>query len=284
MSLVPIFAPVASLYNLGAASYDSEYTIVGQQTPTAFVWNGDGTKFFTSGYDTSTVLEFSVSTPYRIDGASQIGGIAGIANGSSNAYCLSLFFNDDGTKIFATRAATFWATATLEEFDLSSPYGGTATYVQGASGYAGAFGMRFSDDGAFLFYVAGSSVYRDTLATNYDPFSVSSTQTLNLSTDFTAVYGVSFGKSGRRMIVSGDSSGGVIKEYSLSSAYTLSSPNLTGATYSTVSEVSSLPRASGFDPTGKKLFVMGQTGGGSGTDNNGDPKSFGAVHQYSTVG
>lgn len=267
-------------YNLGSAAQDGADFTVQFQTPTAFAWNGVGDKFFTSGYDTTSVEAYSVSEAYSIGGATPTSGFSLPSTAGLTVKNASLAFNADGTKVFASTAPDFFSAATLEEFSLSVPYGGTATRVQGSGGWAGPFSMQFADNGAYFFYVAGTTVYREALGTAFDPFSSTATQTVNLSSDFSSVRSVVIGRNGTRMVASGDSN--VLREYRLSSAYSLSTPALTGASVAMAAGITDA-RSVVYSPDGERLSVLGSLGSGSGTDANGDPIIFGALRQYATV-
>lgn len=267
-------------YNLSAAVQDGADFTVQLQSPTAFSWNGDGTKFLTSGYDTTAVAAYTVSEGYSTAGASPSTGFSLPSTAGLTVKNASLVFNDDGTRVFASTAPDFFSTATLEEFSLSAPYGGTATRVQGSGGWAGPFSMQFADNGAYFFYVAGTTVYRETLGTAHDPFSSIATQTVNLSSDFSDVRSVAIGRNGTRMVVSGDTN--ILREYRLSSPNSLSSPALTGASVTMAAGITEA-RSLVYSPNGARLAVLGSLGSGSGTDANGDPIIFGALRQYSTV-
>ncbi len=186
----------------------------------SFRFNGDGTKFYSVGYNQDRLEQFSLSTAYDITTYSSDGYLSlttyGI-DGSTN-----MIWNNNGTKFYILNSTG----DDVNEFSVSIAYDVTSTVTELNEFYVGSQestpeDIAFNSDGTKMF-IAGSSgdeinVYD--LSTGFD------TSTASFDTNYnvggSSVRSMVFSPDGTKLSVS-DSGSDVIYYYTLSSAFDLS--------------------------------------------------------------
>lgn len=176
---------LSTAYAVGTASYNGAYSLGGDgiTNPYGMRWNNDGSKFFVTDYGANTVIEYSVSNAYDVtSGTITEGTNYSVSSYESNP--LDVAFNADGTKMYVigdgSDKINEWTLST--GFDLSS----TVSYVSGTSlGLTNPTAFDFSPDGSLLAVVDyNSDTLRGfTLSTPFDSSTISTTQSIDLSTD-----------------------------------------------------------------------------------------------------
>jgi len=165
-----------------------------------------------------------------------------------------LVFHPDGTKLYVLGIAT----DVIFEYDLSTAWDiSTATYTAFVSVFGNSYGMYFRSDGA-KFYIMdiGGTLYQwsvssawDITTATYDSVSFSVTGQDTSSRD------VAFSADGTTMFIIGSSSD-KIHQYSLSSAWDISSASYDNVEFSVVSQDNN-PTDITFNPDGTKFWIYG---------------------------
>lgn len=176
---------LSTAYEVGTQSYDGAYNVGadGHLYPYNIRWNNDGTKIFVVNYYTDLIVEYSVSNAYDVtSGTITEGTNFTTTSYESNPYDVA--FNSDGTQMFVIGNGSDkiheWTLST--GFDLSS----TVTYVSGtALGLTNPTAFDISPDGTLMAVVDYNTdtLKGFTLSTPFDSSTISSTQSIDLSTD-----------------------------------------------------------------------------------------------------
>ena len=182
------------------------------------------------------------------------------------AYPAGLWFKPDGTKIYHTNT-----TADVHEYNLSTAWDITsATFAQTFDAISQVLSLQhvsFSPDGASMYLVCFTNdiLYQYSLSTAWDISTASyASKSLNASTQEGQLRKAFFKTDGTKVFLTG-SSGDAVYEYSLSTAWDISTASYV-ATFS-VSGQEGSPSSLFFNPDGTKMFL-----GGVATD---------AIYQYS---
>jgi len=164
-------------FDLSAASYDSvSFSVASQEaTPSAVVFNNDGTKMYICGEISDAVHQYTLSTGFDLSTASY--DSVSFDYSSQATTVLSMAFNNDGTKMFLSDAAT----DTIYQYGLSTAFNvSTASYdsvsFSVASQDANPHGIVFNATGDKLYVTGWSS---DTI---YQYSTALATAQLDLST------------------------------------------------------------------------------------------------------
>ena len=239
---------MTTAYDLSTASYDSvsfdaTTWTSGDGWHTQF--NADGTRMI--GVSEDDIYQFSLSTAWDIstlsfDNVSNVGGL------TANVFTGSFVLKTDGTKLYQTRLGnvyqyTFGSTVTTGSFDLST--GNYFTDTPSAD-----VEYTFSNAGdvqSFQLEVTGGAVGYDIGSANYDSksFSVAS-QEVN-------PYGIAFKSDGTKMYIAG-TTGDDINQYTLSTAWDVSTASFDSVTFSVISQATAL-QGLFFKPDGTKFYV-----------------------------
>jgi hypothetical protein len=247
---------LSTAYNLGSASYNQSFNVVGQDgTPTGVTFNGDVSKMFMVGGDYDNVYSYNLSTTYDLGSASynQTFDISGQTDDP-----MGVTFNGNGSKMFVVGDDNnnVYSYNVSTAYDLSS-----ATYNQSfdVSGQDGVpRDVRFNGDGSKMFVVGADNadVYSYDMSAAYDLSSASYTQGFDVAGEDSAPKGVAFNGDGSKMFVVGAGKDNVYS-YDLSTAYDLSSASYTQSF--DVSGEDGYPQSVTFGENGTKMFVLGNT-------------------------
>ena len=226
-------------------------------------FNPDGTKMYiTDSQGTETVLQYSLSSAYDVSTASLVSTTPITVVNLPHA----IEFKSDGTMMYvidntATRVEQFnlteaWNSATLSHDDFFS-----------VSDEAQLRGLTFKPDGTKM-YVIGSQkeiVYQYTLTTPWDVTTAGSrVSSPDLTSDENDPRNIQFNSDGTIMYLGG-SGGDEINKYTLSSAYDVSTAELSD-TYS-VSTESLRMRGFVIVDNGSKIFITDDIDDGSAPEN-----------------
>ncbi|MDB9957247.1 Ig-like domain-containing protein [Candidatus Pelagibacter sp.] len=184
----------------------------------------------------------------------------------------AVVFNSDGTKMFVLHNRTPSGGASsnfdrVEEYALDPGFDITS---------AGSFrvrkiikdqdtaprGLAFNNDGTKMFVVgdAGNDVNEYTLTTGFDVSTADFVDSFSVNSQDTNPQGIAFNNDGTKMFVVGDA-GNDINEYTLSTAFDVSSASFVGVTAdSIVEDVTSTPNGIAFNNDGTKMFVTNRFG------------------------
>lgn len=250
-------------YNLADASYDSiSFSVATQETgPHSIRLKSDGTKVYVLGKQTAdAVYQYTLSTAYDLSTISYDSVSFSVATQGTNPN--SIEFSPDGTKMYMLDVGN----DTVFQYTLSTAWDiSTASYASKSfsvtSQESSPHDLAFNSDGTKLFIVGLSSdkVHQYSLSTAYDistasydsvEFSVASQTTLPVAMHFNG--------DGTRLFVSGVSGNASIYQYTLSTAYDISTASYDSVSLD-VSSQDSEPYGFTFDSIGSKLFLMGQS-------------------------
>jgi len=251
-------------YDLNNATYDNVSFTIGTNQTADIYFKPDGTTFFVSDIN-GTIRKYSMATPWDLSSSSY-------ANSSLSASsAFGLYFKTDGTRLYYINNSI----DKIIQVDLSTAWdlSTAGTEVQGAPAVGTIVrGVRFSSDGTKMYASdrANTQIEQFNLSTAWDisSSSASSTpsQTFNVGSQTTQPAVCEFNPSGTKMWVT-DSGNDSIYEYSLSTAWSVSSASYSSISFDLSSEMTT-PIGGQFKPDGTKMYIAGAT-------NN-------KVYQYST--
>jgi DNA-binding beta-propeller fold protein YncE len=257
-------------YELSGAAYDSvELSVSGQTTgPHGIKINNDGTKLYLINSTGDAVLQYSMSTANDLSTASYDSVSFSVT--SQAGLPRDLAFNSDGTKMYVVGSSS----DSVFQYSLSTAFDvSTASYdsvsLSVSSQETNPFGMTLNDDGTKLYIVGSTSdaVFQYSMSTSYDLSTASyDSVSLSISAQDTNPRGIAFNDSGTKMYIAGNTSDAVL-QYSLSTAYDLSTASYDSVSFSTSSQDTS-PFGIAFSSDGAKMFIAG----------DGNDK----IYQYST--
>ena len=199
---------LSTAWDVSTASYDSvSFSVASQGQPSGLVFKSDGTKFYLSENNTSSVYQYSLSTAWDMSTASYDSVSFSIS--SQGLYPHDVMFKSDGTSmyVYASDVESVFQYTLSTAWDLS-----TASYASKSYAFANAEdtspeGMDISADGT-KFYMVGrttDSIYQYTLSTADDISTVSyDSVSFSISSQDTDPYNIVFGNSGEKLYVVGN--------------------------------------------------------------------------------
>jgi len=267
-STVAPAAPSWTDPDLANASYDSvSFSAATEDTlPRNIFFKPDGLSLFMVGDNGADVNEYTLSAAWDIATASYTQNFSVSTQGGSPH---GLFFKGDGSRMYISD----YGNDSVYEYSLSSAWDiSTASYVQAldVSTYeTGPAGLFFKSDGTKMYHVGflGDEVNEYSLSTAWDISSASHVQAFDVSSQDTGPIALYFNPNGDKMWIAGNGSNSVY-EYSLSTAWDVSSASYGSISFSVAGQVSSGTSSLFFKSDGSKMFVGGTT-----TD---------TIYQYST--
>jgi DNA-binding beta-propeller fold protein YncE len=258
-------------FNLSTASYDSvSFSIAGQDTdPTGIAFNTDGTKMFMVGESSDTVHQYTLPLVNTFTANEYLPAItknpldtefwttltsitaSDTANGQSAFYCFStdsraswlIISTGSSERTIARLNSGTW------QYNSNVTYG-SETFVSASvntesSALSSAMSVAVNRmDGGF-----GGSGFA---GTSYDSVSFS------VNSQEGSPQGVFFKPDGTKMYVVGIGSGGDVFQYSLSTAWVVSTASYDSVNFS-VNSQDTLPMSVFFKPDGTKMYVTGFT-------------------------
>jgi len=254
-------------YSVASAFYENVSFSIGSQevNPNALFFKPDGTKMYVMGSANKTVYQYSLSTAWVVSSASY-DSVSFSVNQDTNPE--GLFFKPDGTKMYmvgqANKAVYQYSLSTAWVVS-SASYDSVAFSVSSEDG--GPNALSFKPDGTKMYVIGEGSdrLYQYSLSTawvvssaSYDSVSFGVGSQDGSPEDFV------FNDDGTKLHVLG-STNDTVYQYSLSTAWVVSSASYDSVSFSVSSE-ESRPDALFFKSDGSKMYVLGLT-----TD---------TVHQY----
>jgi len=245
-------------WDLSKASYNGtplNYFYVGDQekSPTGLSFKSDGTKMYVVGYGLDKVYEYNLSTAWDVSTASYIQNFSVSAQETTPQ---GLFFKSDGTKMYVIG----YSAGNVNEYNLSTAWDvSTASYLQnfsvtGLEVYP--TGLYFKPDGTRMYIIGFNSdnVVQYNLSTAWDVSTASYSQNFSVSAQEGLPMDLFFKSDGTKMYVVGGS-GGDINEYSLSTAWDISTASY--VRNFSVSAQEGSPAGLFFKSDGTKMYVIG---------------------------
>ena len=257
-------------YNIASANYDSvSFSVASQDTiPVNVAFNNDGTKMYVVGNSNGGVYQYTLSTAFDLSTASYDSVSFSVA--SQDTQIFGMAFSNDGTKMYIVGIAN----DSVYQYSLSTAFNlSTASYdsvsFSVASQDSAPLGIAFNSNGTKMYMLGNSngSVYQYTLSTEFD-LSTASYDSVSFSvfSQETNPQDITFNNDGTKMYIAGRAND-IVHQYSLSTAFDLSTASYDSVSFSVASEDSSL-RDITFNSNGTKMYVVG-----AGND---------SIYQYST--
>ena len=217
-----------------STGYMDSFQLTEETGMNAIQFNDDGTKFFTSGYSGDDFNEYTLSTAYDLSTRTFVDSYDWSAKvGSSGARGFD--FKPDGTEVYTCT----YGDSNVHQFTLSTAFdvstsSFTRTHDTGRDDYR--HGIRFKPDGTKMYITGGTYTTTDkteqyTLSTAWDISTASYDEiALNHASQDDSPGDILFNSDGTKFYMLG-SSGHTISEYTLSTAYQLSSASFSTETY-----------------------------------------------------
>ena len=246
-------------FSIANGSYDSKsFSVASQDTaPRGMTFNNDGTKMYIGGDANDEIFEYVLSTANDISTASY--NSVGLNIGSQDAAIQGITFNNDGTQLYMLGSgndSVFQYTLTTA-FDLS-----TASYASKTINVSSQDivprGLAFKPDGTKMYIVGGSSlsILQYSLSTA-DDLSTASYDSVSFGiTGITSLSSMAFNNDGTKMFVYGYANGDAVQQYSLSTAYDISTASYDSVSFSLVSQDGNVQSIE-FSSDGTKMFASG---------------------------
>tara|TARA_X000001382_G_C3135739_1_gene167893 strand:- start:57 stop:953 length:897 start_codon:yes stop_codon:yes gene_type:complete len=247
--------------DIANASYDSvSFSVATQEiTPTGVFFKPDGTAMYAVGQDSDSVYQYTLSTAWDISSASYASKSFSFASQESNPQ--GVFFKDDGSKLYVVGFNNIVYQYTLSTaWDVS-----TASYDSVSASIDYQFfsrGIYFRPDGTYFYIIGNSndSVDQYSLST---PWDISTTSNDNVSFSVSSEDGqpqsVYFNPDGTKAYILGSNqSTDAVYEYTLSTAWDLSTASYSSTSFSVVTQDSGATGIA-FKNDGSKMYVIGQS-------------------------
>ena len=212
-----------------------------------------GTRYLQTGG-----TETAVSEAYSLAGASYDSVSFSVASQDANPFGIS--FNTTGTKVYMVGNSS----DTAYQYSLSTAYDlSTASYdsvsFSVASQTSLAYGLAFNNDGTKMFILSGdNNIYQYSLSTGFNLNTASyDSVSLDISSNSDGSNNIIFKPDGTKMYVIAEVSDD-ITQYSLSTAYDLSTASYDSVSFDVSSQESAVQGAS-FNNDGTRVYLIGRT-------------------------
>lgn len=192
-------------WDITSATHNQDFDVSSSTTNIqAVIFKDDGTKMYLSNASTSTLYQYSLSTPWDISTTSY--DTKSLDASTQESQLRKAFFKPDGTKVFLTGSIG----DAVYEYDLSTPWDiSTSTYVATfsvSSQETVPSSLFFNPDGTKMFLggIITDSIHQYSLSTPWD-ISTASYDSINFSfaSQDTSPSGVFFKPDGSKMYMSG---------------------------------------------------------------------------------
>ena len=239
-----------------------------QITPTSDIQVGLSNPAASGTVSQATLLLDGAVNGYDLSGAAY--DSVSFSVSSQEADPTEIAFNNDGTKMYVMgldSGCVVYQYSLSTAFDVSTAsYDSVSFSVNSQSPYS--YGLSFNDDGTKM-YVLGNtgSIYQYSLSTAFDLSTASyDSVSFNASSQDVNTYAITFNNNGTKMYVSGAGAPASIYQYSLSTAFNLSTAGYDSVSLNVSSQETS-PYGLKFNSDGTKVYVSGF--------------SSDSIHQYS---
>jgi|11BtaG_2_1085332.scaffolds.fasta_scaffold03265_2 hypothetical protein len=274
LGTVTIADPTAP-QSISTWSYDNVQFFAGARDGfcTGFEFNDDGTKLYIIGSNNDRVYEHTLSTAYDISAVSyNSSDFFSVSSQETNPFAVR--FNNNGTKMYIIGDLN---TKSVFQYSLSTAWTvNTASYDNVSFDTTTIADVRrptdllFKPDGTKMYIVCTTqdTIHQYSLSTAYD---ISTASYDNVSVLFSSqnsrLYSFAFNNDGTKMYTADDGSNSLY-QYSLSTAYDISTASYDNLNFS-VNSQASLPFSIAFNNNLSKVYVL----------NNSNDR----LYQYSTV-
>ena len=262
------YAHPSPSWDISKAFYTNIFESVSAQenTPNAVFFKPDGTGMYILGEAGDDVNQYNLSRPWDVSSSSYIRAQSVAAQ---ETIPTGLFFKPDGTKMYIVGRQN----VEVIEYNLSTAWDVSSetysTFFSVNSQETNPQDLFFKPDGTKMYVVGGTdAVYEYSLSTAWSVSSASYVQSFSVAAQDSNPQGLFFKPDGTTMYILGEA-GDDVNEYSLSTAWDVSSASFSGKVFSVASQ-DSFPTGIFFKPDGGAFYVVGRTSD--------------AVYQYSLNG
>ena len=245
-------------YDVSSASYDiKSYDVTAQDTdPRSLAFSSDGTKMYVSGSQNNRVYEYDLSTAWDVSTTSYSNVFLSYSAQATSGYGLA--FKTDGTEMYVMCQSTG---SPVVQYTLSTAWDlSTASYSGNSfnTSLGAPSGVFFKSDGTKMYtidYVA-DDVRQYSLSTAWD-VSTASYDSVNFSvaSQDTTPFDLTFSSDGTKMFVAGITTNEAVYQYSLSTAWDLSTASYDSVLFD-VSSQDTNPEGVFFKSDGTKMYVL----------------------------
>lgn len=251
-------------FDVGDGISTSTFSVGSQEvTPTGMQFSSDGLKMFVIGSDGDAIVEYALTSAFDITTASYAGADQELNIAANESNPQAIKFNNDGTKLYILGNSS----DTVFEYDLSKAYdistASFSTSLSVASQENDPRDLTFNSDGSKLFIIGanGDAIVEYSLSVSFDVSTATylgSGEELYVGGEDNTPLGFTFNYDGTKLYVIGTGSQRV-SEYSLSSAYDVSTATFDGSSEQLLSSDNS-PQAVVFNNQGTIAYILGNTG------------------------
>jgi hypothetical protein len=218
--------------------------------------SGDGLNFYVSG-TSGNVYQYTASTAWDLNTVTYTRSFSTAAQTTN---LVGIAFKSDGTKMYVTAQSP----VSVFEYTLSTAWNiSTATYsttisisAQGSTIY----GLQFGNSGLAMYVVDDGSNQIDqyTLSTAWNVSTATYTRTLDITAQSSTPYDLDFSTDGTKLYIADRSSPGKVVQYTLSTAWNLSTATFTRTLNFSAVDVDA-PGGVKFKPDGTAMYIRGQS-------------------------
>ena len=168
---------LGTAWDITTASYIASKDVGTQESSTSgLFFKPDGTKMYITGGGNDRVYEYTLSTPWQVNTASNVGAsVQTTSGGTSETVPLALFFHPNGTSYYIVGSAA----DRVKRYDMTTPWQvNTAAYYSQSSSIQSlettSNGLSFHPAGLKMFVVgaSGDRIREYDLATAWDPSTI----------------------------------------------------------------------------------------------------------------
>ena len=260
---------LSTAWNIGTAVYQGVTAPVrrlGQYseiTPTGLFFKPDGTEFYTVGTDLDRVQTFLMSTPWTLSTLRIKTPLNCLNISQQDISAEGIYFRPDGLKMYMIGLHT----DSVYEYTLSAAWDiYNAAYVRSfsvAAQEATPYGVFFKPDGLKMYVTGdtGDDVNEYNLSTAWDISTAVYSSIFSIVGQAGSVSGIFFKSDGLKMYIVSDGTQNSVFEYTLSTAWTVTSAVYSNRSVSVVTTAQDVgPVGLFFKPDGTRLYVIGNAG------------------------
>lgn len=257
-----LLGSIGNPFDISNASYASSFDTSGTSGyPSDFAFKPDGTKLYIMDAAAKITYQFSLSTAWEVSTASYDGKSYNNGGDPNNQNCLSISFNTDGTKVFFASqgyAAVSYADRVYEHtlstaWDISTASYSTLKDISAQAG--GTQSLTFNSDGTKMYITDGSLIYQYTLSTAFSVSTASyDSKSFNFSAQDSTPEKLQLNADGTKALILGRANDAVF-QYSLSTAYDISSASYDSVSFDISSEATGNPQGFVFGQSGGKFYI-----------------------------
>lgn len=265
-------------FDISTATYSQNFSVAAQETdPQGIAINTDGTKMFIVGTTAGLVQEYNVGTNLALGtGSFASADVGKTIEANSGVFVLT---STSGGYVETTAPTSYAQVASGDWFMYGVVYNATDGDLE-LSGYAAGYiamsnwsyasksisvgsqntspqGLTFSPDGTRMLMVGSSTVYQYTLSTAHDVSTASyDSISFAVTSEIPNARGVAFNNDGTAMFVAGNNGTSPVAQYTLSTAYDLSTASYSSKTFN-VKTQELYPNDVIFNADGTSFYVIG---------------------------